>query len=41
MLKEFFNSLVKNDLEYFKFCLKHLLKDDVSLLTKHIKIKVH
>jgi hypothetical protein len=29
MLKEFFNSLIKSDPEYFKFCLKHLLKDDV------------
>lgn len=39
MLKEFLGDLVKNDLDYFKFCLKHLLKEDVSLLTKHIKLK--
>jgi hypothetical protein len=41
MLKDFFNEMVRNDLDYFKFCLKHLLKEDVHLLTKHIKLKVH
>lgn len=39
MLKQFFNDLIKNDVEYFKFCLKHLLKEDVQLLSKHIKVK--
>lgn len=41
MLKDFFNELVRTDLDYFKFCLKHLLKEDLNLLTKHIKLKVH
>lgn len=41
MLKEFLTQMVKNDLDYLKFCLKHLLKEDVLLLTKHIKLKLH
>ncbi|CAD8159758.1 unnamed protein product [Paramecium octaurelia] len=37
-LKEFFTNLQKNDQEYFKFCLRHLLKEDILLLQKHIKL---
>lgn len=39
MLRNFFNEFGKKEGEYFFFCLKHLLKEDVSLLQKYIKIK--
>ncbi|CAD8134500.1 unnamed protein product [Paramecium pentaurelia] len=37
-LKEFFQNLVKNDPDYLKFCLKNLLKEDINLLQKYIKL---
>ncbi len=39
ILKNFFNDLAKNDPEYFHVCLKNLLKEDIALLQKYIKIK--
>jgi len=39
ILKNFFNELAKKDPEYFAICLKNLLKEDIALLQKYIKIK--
>ena len=39
MLKDFFESLTIQHAEYLRFCLKHLLKEDVALFNKYVKIK--
>lgn len=39
MLKLFFVDFIKNDSEYFVFCLRNLIKEDVTLLKKYVKIK--
>lgn len=39
MLKKFFNDLAKTDPKYFAECLKHLLKEDINLLSKYISLK--
>ena len=37
-LIEFFNYLIENKKEYFKECLKGILKQDVKTLSKYVKI---
>ena len=37
-LIEFFNYLIENKKEYFKECLKGILKQDVKTLGKYVKI---
>jgi len=38
-LKKFFSHLAKNDNEYLRGCLKGLLKEDLALLHKHVKLR--
>lgn len=38
MLKLFFNDLARTDPTYLAECLRHLLKEDVALLSKYITI---
>lgn len=41
MLKQFFSNLIKNDGEYFAFCIRNLIKEDVDLIRKYIKVKIN
>ena len=36
-LKDFFSYLVENKTEYFKECVKGLLKSDVKMLQQYVK----
>jgi hypothetical protein len=39
MLKEFFATVAKEDPEYFGFCVKHLLPEDVKLVQHYSQLK--